>query len=165
LRKKPVKYEEEYFQEDPMKRPISIYLLVFLLIFLALGGLYGGISMLTDPSGRTLLMDEVLPLLPVPNYLLPGLFLTTVMGLFPLLVTFGIIWYPDWEWAHSLSAWSKHYWAWTGSIALGSMLVIWLAIQGYMIGFRWPIQYVTLINGILILLAAMIPNIRRYFRS
>ena len=43
-------------------------------------GLYGG-AMLLDPSGRLLGMDIILPLLPVPNYILPGLLLFTVMGL------------------------------------------------------------------------------------
>jgi hypothetical protein len=146
-----------------MKRPISLWLLVFLLIFLALGGFYGGISMLMDPSGRALQMDGVLLLLPVPNYILPGLFLISVMGLFPLLLTYGVLWHPHWNWADSLSAWSRYYWAWTGSIAVGLILIIWLTIQGYIIGFQWPIQYVTLINGILIVVVAIIPNIRRYF--
>lgn len=147
-----------------MKRPVFLWLLVFLLVFLALGGLYGGISMLVDPSGKAMQMDEVLPLLPVPDYFLPGLFLVAVMGIFPLLLTFGLIKQPAWSWADSLSTWSRHYWAWTGSVAVGLILVIWLAVQGFLIGFQWPIQYITLVNGILILLAAVIPSVQKYFR-
>ena len=54
-----------------MKRPIALWILVFWLIFLALGGLYGGIAMLLDPSGGLLQMTEVISLLPVSNYFLP----------------------------------------------------------------------------------------------
>ena len=63
-----------------MKRPAALWILVFWMLFLALGGLYGGISMLIDPSGNLLQMAEVLPLLHVPDYVLPGLFLLVGMG-------------------------------------------------------------------------------------
>jgi hypothetical protein len=136
-----------------MRRPAFLWLLVFLLVFLAFGGFYGGVSMLLDPTGSLLQMDEVLPLLPIPDFFLPGLFLVVIMGLFPLLLTFGLIWQPNWSWANSISAWSRHYWAWTGSITVGIVLIIWLAIQGFLIGF----------NGILITLVAVIPSVQKYF--
>jgi hypothetical protein len=66
-----------------MKRPIALWILVFWLAFLSLGGLYGGIAMLLDPSGGSLQMTEVLSLLPVPNYVMPGLFLLFIMGNYP----------------------------------------------------------------------------------
>jgi hypothetical protein len=147
-----------------MKRSPFLWLLELLLVFLALGGLYGGISFLVDPTGEMMQMNAVLPLLPVPDYTLPGIFLVTVMGVFPLLFTFGLIRLPAWSRADSLSAWSRHYWAWTGSVGVGIVLVVWLAVQGYLIGFQWPIQFITLANGILIVLAAMIPGIEKYFR-
>lgn len=141
-----------------------IWLLVFLLIFLALGGLYGGITMLIDPTGKILQMDEILQHLPVSDYVLPGLFLSIMMGLFPIILAFGLIKQPNWWWVNSIADWSRHYWAWTGSIALGIGLLIWLVIQGFLFGFHWPIQYVTLGNGILILIVALIPNLRKHYR-
>jgi hypothetical protein len=61
--------------------------LIFFLLLLALGGFYGGIAMLTDPTGTSLQVADVLPLLPVPDYILPGIFLFVVMGLIPLVLT------------------------------------------------------------------------------
>ena len=148
-----------------MKRPPFLWLLVFLLVFLSLGGFYGGILMLSDPSGKALQMDEVLLLLPVSDYFLPGLFLLSVMGIFPLLLIYGLIRYPTWRWVNRFSSWSKHYWAWTGSILVGVVLIIWLAIQALLIGFQWPIQYVTLVNGILIILVALFPSIQNHFKT
>ena len=81
-----------------MKRPFVLWIFLFWLLFLALGGLYGGIAMLLDPSGGALQMAEVLPLLPVPNYVLPGLFLLFVMGLVPLLLIYGLLARPAWPW-------------------------------------------------------------------
>ena len=146
-----------------MKRPFTLWILIFFLVFLALGGLYGGITMLIDPTGGLIQMAEVLPLLHVPSYFLPGLFLIFVMGLAPLLLTFGLIARPNWTWAESLFRWSNHHWSWTGTVALGIILLVWLSIQGVLIGFRWPIQYVTAANGILILLFALVPSVKRYY--
>ena len=146
-----------------MKRPYTVWLLVFSLIFLALGGLYGGIAMLLDPSGGLLLMSDVLPLLHVPNYILPGLFLLLVMGLAPLVMTYGLLARPRWSRIDQWMQWSGHHWSWTGSLTIGIVLVIWLCIQGLLIGFRWPIQYVTAGNGLVIVLFAMIPKVQRFY--
>ena len=146
-----------------MQRPFTLWLLVFFLVFLALGGLYGGIAMLTDPTGNSLQMTEVLPLLPVPDYTLPGLFLLSVMGLVPLFLTYGLLARPNWTWSESLSRWSGHHWAWTGTLALGVMLAIWLLVQGLLIGFKWPIQYVTAVNGFFIILLVLVPGVRSLY--
>ena len=83
-----------------MRRPFMLWPLIFILLFLALGGgLYGGITMLIDPTGNRLGVADALPLLPVTNFILPGIFLIVVMGLFPLLLTYGLIARPNWPWS------------------------------------------------------------------
>lgn len=146
-----------------MKRPFAVWLLIIFLVFLALGGLYGGMAMLFDPSGGSLQMNDVLPLLHVPNYILPGLFLLVVMGLAPLVMTYGLLAQPRWSRMDRWTDWSGHHWSWTGSLIIGVILIFWLGIQGMLIGFRWPIQYVTAVNGLLIILFALIPKVRRFY--
>jgi hypothetical protein len=146
-----------------MQRPFAIWPVLFLLLFLGMGGLYGGIAMLADPSGGLLQLTEVLPLLPVTNFILPGLFLFFVMGLSPLVLIYSLLACPRWRWAVALSAWSKHHWSWTGTVALGLLLAIWLTAQGFLIGFRWPIQYITGITGCSIILLSITPNLRKYY--
>lgn len=148
-----------------MKRPITLWILVFWLVFLALGGLYGGIAMLLDPSGSLLQMTEVLPLLPVSNYVLPGLFLFFVMGLLPLLLIYGLLARPDGSWLESLIHQTKYHWAWTGTVILGVGLAIWLIAEGMLIGFKWAIQYVTAVNGLLILLFVFLPPVKNFYRK
>jgi hypothetical protein len=145
-----------------MRRPLTLWPLLFLLVFLGLGGLYGGIAMLIDPTGGLLQLTEVLPLLPVTDYLLPGLFLLFVMGLAPLVLTYGLLARPNWTWVEILFRWSGHHWAWTGTLALSVTLAVWLVVQGLLIGFKWPIQYITAIDGFLILLLALAPGVRKY---
>ena len=131
-----------------MKRPFTLWLLLFYLLFLAFGGLYGGLAMLLDPSGHALQMDGILPLLPVADYHLPGLFLLVVMGLGPIGLVYGLL--------------THRRWAWSGTLALGAVLAIWLMVQGIVIGFQWPIQYVTAVNGLLIIGLALTPVVRNF---
>jgi len=107
-----------------MKRPNALWILVFWLVFLSLGGLYGGIAMLLDPSGGSLQMTEVLSLLPVSNYVLPGLFLLSIMGVLPLFLIYGLLVRPNWSWLDSIFQQIKYYWAWTGTVILGVILAI-----------------------------------------
>jgi len=149
-----------------MGRSVALGFLVFFLVFLAAGGLYGGVAMLLDPSGGVLQMTEVLPSLPVPDFTLPGLFLLVVMGAAPLLLAYGLLARPAWAWAEPLSRAGRHHWAWSGALALGLVLGAWLVVQGFLIGFRWPIQFVTAVNGIAIVALALVPAVRRrYARS
>lgn len=146
-----------------MRDAATLYpMLLFFLLFLAFGGLYGGIAMLLDPAGGLLAMDDLLPLLPVSNFTLPGLFLLLAMGLIPLLLAYGLLAQPSWGGAERLFAWSGRHWAWAGTLLLTLVLAVWLTAQGLLIGFQWPIQYATAVNGLLILLLALTPTVRRY---
>ncbi len=146
-----------------MQRPLTLRPLLFFLLLLATGGLYGAMAMLFDPSGSLLGLTEVLPLLPVPDYTLPGLFLLIVMGLVPLFLAYGLWARPNWTWAQPLSRRSGHHWAWTGTLGLGTTLIIWLLVQGLLIGFEAAIQYLTAVNGFLIILLLLIPEVRRFY--
>jgi hypothetical protein len=136
--------------------------LVLVLLILAIGGYYGGITMLLDPTGSLLGVADALPLLPVPNFILPGLFLIAVMGLFPNLLAYALIARPNWAGMDAISRWSKHYWAWTGCIALVVILVIWLTVEVIMMGW-WPITSMTAILGLLVFLIALLPGVRKHY--
>jgi hypothetical protein len=149
-----------------VRPPLPVWCLAGLLLMLAVGGLYGGGMMLADPSGGLLQMDDVLPSLLVPDYLLPGLFLVLVMGLVPIVLIYALLRQPHWWWAEALPHFGQQYWAWTATLALGILLVLWLALQAALIGFRWPIQYATAGLGVLIVAVTAMPAVRhRYRRS
>jgi hypothetical protein len=146
-----------------MQRPFAIWPLVFFLLFLAMGGLYGGIAMLIDPTGGSLQLTETLPLLPISSFILPGIFLLVVMGLVPLLLIYGLLVSPKWKWVERLFRWSGHHWSWTGTVGLGIALAIWLIIEGLLIGFEWAIQYITTVDGFLIMLLVLMPGVRKFY--
>jgi len=126
-----------------MKRPFVLWLLFVVFIVLALGGLAGAWGFFSDPSGAGMEMDSVLGQLPVPDYTLPGILLIVLMFITPLVIVYGLIRRPVWNWMTPIVGWSGAHWSWMGSLILGLGLAIWLAIQAVLIGFDWPIQWFT----------------------
>jgi hypothetical protein len=138
------------------KLPWAVWPLIVFLVLLGFGGLYGGFAMLYDPSGNFIQMAEALPMLHVPSYTLPGLFLLFVMGIAPFVLVYALIARPGWRWLQSLFNWSRHHWAWTGSLLIGLILAVWLIFQGFLIGFLWPIQFMIAGLDVLILVFTLI---------
>jgi hypothetical protein len=146
-----------------MKRPFMLWPLIFGLLFLSLGGFSGGIPMLADPAnGGYLQFGDLLPLLPVSNFILPGLFLLGVMGLVPILLSYALIARPNWPRVAALFNWSKPYWAWTATLIFVAMIAIWLTYEGSLIGW-FPITYATAVAGFFILMFAMLPSVRKFY--
>jgi len=119
--------------------------------------------MLLDPTGKALGVDIVLHQLPVRSYILPGLFLLAVMGLVPLFLVYSLLARPEWKWMDKILGWAPYHWGWTGTLLLVAVLAIWLLVEGLLIGM-YPITYVTAIQGAAILLTALLPGVRRYYR-
>jgi hypothetical protein len=139
--------------------------LVLCLLVLSIGGGFaGGIMMLVDPSGELLGVADILPQLPVPNFILPGIFLLVVMGLFPLVLAIALVVRPGWSWVDSLLQWANHYWAWTGTLILVAILALWLLYEVWLIGI-FPITTITAVLGLLILIFALMPGVRKYYAS
>ena len=148
-----------------MKRPISLWILVFFMLFLAVGGAVGAYHFISDPSGTSIGMAKELKLLPVPNYTLPGFFLLLVMTLTPLFLTFGLIAKPGISLLNNLFRFTPYHWSWTGTVSLGIVLILWLLVEAWFIGVTAPIQYVTALNGVLILALPFLPTIKKFYRE
>jgi hypothetical protein len=106
----------------------------------------------------------MLPDLPVSNFVLPGLFLLIVMGIFPLLLAYGLIAKPTWSWVDRLFQWSQYHWAWTGCLILVGITAVWLAYEGWLVGW-WPITYATAVIGGVILLIIFFPSMRKFYKK
>ncbi len=106
-------------------RPISVSLLIVVVTFQALGGLYGGIALVLDPSGNLLgLPISVLDNTPFSNFLVPALILLFVLGIFPLVITFALWRKPKWLAVGWLERSFGEHWAWLGAGMVGVGLAI-----------------------------------------
>lgn len=135
-------------------RPGGIYLIMGLLLFQGLSGLAGGFGLASDPTGASLQIPASwLEGSPFNDYLVPGLILLVILGIFPLVVLYGL--------------WSNSNWSWFGVFGVGAALVIWIGIEISVIGYhsRPPLQAIYSLIGIAILVLLFLPSVRRFFKE
>lgn len=104
--------------------------------FVGVGGVYGGYSLISDPSGVGLgITTEPLSGSPFENYLIPGIFLLAVNGLGQLLGSFAT--FMRWRRAGLIG------------IGFGALLVAWIGAQILWIGLSSALQTSFLALGLL----------------
>jgi len=134
------------------KKTFSIYLLIIFVLLQGISGLLGGISLIIDPSGGQIgLPVNWLEGSPFENFLIPGIILLTVLGVFPLITTMGLI-----------SGTRK---ALISSRLIGYALLIWIGVEVIIIGYRPdpPLQLIFGIEGVIILLLAYSTVVTNYY--
>jgi hypothetical protein len=112
-------------------------MLAALLLFVGLGGLFGGLLFVTDPSGGSMGMDAaILAGSPFADFLVPGVVLLLVNGVGSTAA--GAVAWMGWRYTGQAGA------------ALGALLVAWILIQIGTIGFFWapPFQPLFLVIGL-----------------
>ena len=78
------------------RKPFALNILLFLLLFLSLGALFGGGALMLDPTGELLQMPvTMLKGSPFNDFLIPGLILFTILGIFPLLIFYALLKRPQ----------------------------------------------------------------------
>lgn len=143
---------------DGQARPAAVKLLVALLLLLAVNALYGGGALIADPSGGLLGMPvSLLADSPFHDYLVPGLVLLGLLGLFPLAVAWALWLRPAWVRVERFEVDG----AWLAAHVVGVSLVVWILVQ--MTILRFFLQPVLLLLGFAIIGVGLLPAARRHF--
>jgi hypothetical protein len=138
-------------------------ILWILLIFQGASALFGGIALIFDPSGDAVQMPlALLERSFFSSYLVPGLILFFVLGLFPLLILYPLIAQPEWKWAAIFNIYPDMYWAWTYSLYTAIMLIIWITFQSMIVGYH-ILQTVYALLGIAILIMTLTPTVKNHY--
>jgi len=144
------------------RRPATVWLEVALLAFLAIGGFVGGVAFVTDPTGASLGAQLAwLDRTPVSDFLLPGLFLLVVYGLVPLLLMCGLVWRFSPGFLRRVNGRIGYQWSWAGTIAVGSVLMIWIVYEFTVLPERMVLQPILLAVGALMVAIPLLPSMRR----
>lgn len=146
------------------RRPPAVYILWILVLFQAVSGLFGGVALLASPTGALLQM----PLLmldgtPFSSYLVPGLILLLLLGVLPSVLVYALLARPVWLWADILNIYREVHWSWTYALYTGIMLVIWIDVQIFLVGYGHFIQTLYGLIGIALVIAALVPSVRKYY--
>lgn len=135
-------------------RPVSIWLLEAAILLQGISGVGGGLGLVLDPSGDSLKIPlEWLEGSPFNSYLIPGVILFVVLGIYPLFTLYGVR--------------RRLGWAWLASVSVGAGLLIWIAVEILVIGYQPnpPLQLIYGILGVLILAFALISSSRNYLQD
>ena len=140
--------------QSNMSRPFGVYVLMIFVLLQGLSGLAGGAGLVLDPTGESLQIPlNWLDDSPFNNFLIPGLILLIVLGLFPLVVLYGL--------------WCKSSWSWFGALIVGAALIIWIAVEILVIGYhpQPPLQLIYGCAGLIILILVLLSSVRDYTKK
>ena len=151
---------------DKSKRaaPFTLWILRLLLIFIGAGGLISGAMLFSSPDGAMIKLNtSILRGTPFDNFLIPGIILFLFIGIFPILVSYGLWRQPAWPWAEAINICKKYRWPWTAAWATGVIILIWIIVETALLGYISFLQPVIAIWGIAIITLTLLPKIRQYY--
>ncbi len=148
------------------KKSFSFYLLLVVVGFQSISALFGGFSLITSPNGATLEMPVTfLKDTPFTNFLIPGLVLFFLLGVFPIFILAGLYTLKNWSWPENFNIYKNRHWSWTFSLYLSIMLIIWIDLQIMWVGYGNFIQTLYALVGVLILVVTLLPSNMKYFEK
>ena len=146
-------------------RPLYAWIMIILIFILAIAALISGAMLFLSPGGDWLGMStSVLDGSPFNSYLVPGILLFLFLGVFPFIVGLGLV-NTSWKWLKRINPFRGHYWAWTGALTTGVIVLVWIIVETALIGYVSVLQPVMGVWGALILCLALLPQVRRYYRA
>ena len=151
-------------------RPVSVLSIIVLELVLAFLGFASGLNFLQDPTGMSHGMDRsILVTTPVSTFTPVGLFFVACYGILPVLTVYGLWMLPRWRWTDAFNRWTRQNWAWTTTVAIGVILIVWIAVEVALIGspagLPRTLQVTMALFGAVLIALAMLPRVRTYARS
>jgi len=137
-----------------VQKSYSLYFLMILMLFQGLSGLLGGIALVVDPSGELLQMPlSMLAGSPFNTFLIPGIILLIILGIFPMVIFYGL--------------WKRTNWAWSGALMVSAALIIWIGVEIWMVGYHTepPLQLIYGLLGLILLVLVMLSSVRNQFKK
>ena len=145
-------------------RNILLGFICLCLLYLGGGGIYGGLSFIIDPTGKSMEMaPEVMNSIPLKIFFIPGIFLFLLFGIVPLVTTTGLILKHGLPMIKPNENKPKHNWVWHSAYLTSMALVFWILIQLLLIGYGHPLQVMLLGVGVIIFLLLRNSEVKEYF--
>lgn len=148
------------------KRPVSVKFLIFLHVFLAVGAIFGGLAIILPLNGNDNYLDLPFSYLensPFRSFLIPGIVLFTVLGVFPLVIGYYLLSKRPSKFGDSLNIFKDKHWSWGFSLYIGFALIIWITVQVYFLQLVGSFHLFYIALGLLILIVTLWPNVQRHY--
>jgi len=141
-------------------------ILIGLLAFLGVGAIFGGGALILSPSGELIHMPiSMIKDSSFPNFLIPAIFLFTVLGLSPCLVIIALLKKPKSRMAQRLNIYKDMHWSWSFSVYIGLILILWLQLEMMFIhSVHWSHTFYMFL-AVAILIVAILPQVRNLYKQ
>ncbi|OPY34252.1 MAG: hypothetical protein A4E32_00524 [Methanomassiliicoccales archaeon PtaU1.Bin124] len=151
-----------HMQYPSGKRPVAIMALAIVEAVFGLMGVISGILLIIEPNGTLIGFTEDIRLkVPFQTFLPVGLFLLLVYGVGSFLLAYGT-WTRKELFLEKVSQIGGRHWAWTGGLLLMGVLLLWLLVEGQLIGLDFPATYMTVLFGLIIMVLLLMPSVRDF---
>ena len=149
----------------PISRPLAPYLLLLLMFFQAVSGFFGGVTLLLKPDGSLMQFPpDQLARSPFANFLIPGLILLLLLGIYPAVVFYGLLRRPDWKWADALNVHKEVHWSLTHALYVGIILILWIDFEMMWISYS-ALQTIYGLRGVALVVLGLVPETRRFYAN
>ncbi len=146
------------------RRTFSVWLLIGLHLFLGIGAVLGGAVLVIEPSGSLLGMPtDIMQIELFPDYLIPGIILLVFMGIFPLIVAWGLITRRECKWADHLNVFKKLHWSWAYSLYISIILIIWISVENYILNAVAIVHLFYIGLGLAIQIVTVLPQVNEAY--
>jgi hypothetical protein len=143
---------------------ITVWLLILLQFLLGLGAFVSGGLLVHAPDGSLMQMPlSMLKYSPFSNFLIPGIILSTLLGVYPLAVTYSLWRKPAWRWPEAISPFKHLHWCWAASLASGVILLIWITVQVLMLQSIAFLHVLYFIWGWALILLTLTTDVRQHY--
>ncbi|MGK2860874.1 MAG: hypothetical protein ACSLE0_03015 [Chitinophagaceae bacterium] len=150
-----------------MKSKTARHIHLFLLAFLGLSAIGGGAALIISPSGKLLggLPLSILQNSPFVDFLIPGIILFVILGLFPVLLIFALLKKAASPFAEHFNLFKDMHWSWSFSIYVAFVLIIWIQVETiYVQGVGW-LQTFYMLFSIPLIIVAVLPQVRDQYKK
>jgi magnesium-transporting ATPase (P-type) len=138
-----------------------------LLAFLGLSAIGGGGALIISPSGKLLggLPLSILARSPFNDFLIPGIILFVVLGLFPSVLVYFLLKKTENKFAEHFNFFKDMYWAWSFSIYVAFALIIWIQVETIYIQGVGGLQTFYMLYAIPLIFVALLPQVRDFYKK
>jgi len=151
-------------QNKSNRRPLTARLLFILVLLIGISALISGPMLFLAPDGHLMQWSvEVLKGSPFSNFVIPGIILFVLIGIYPLFVSYGLATRTSWNGPNLINPFKQFHWAWIASVVVGVIMLIWIGVETLLLGYISFLQPVIMVWGFLILFLSLLPANRQYY--
>ena len=141
-------------------------ILLILLGFLALGAIGGGGLLIISPTGELLGIPlSELKNSPFNSFLIPGIILFSLLGVFPLLLIIALLNKTESRFAEQINLFKDMHWTWTFSIYIALILIGWIQIQMVFLQSVHWLHTFYMFYAVAIIISTLLPQIRILYKK